>query len=70
MKDTVLYSGTLATDVEKMREEDFRAEMAPSPGHRSHLASVEAGSGGKGMEEPWCKGMWLGCSQLRCAGEG
>ncbi|KFQ53433.1 Parathyroid hormone/parathyroid hormone-related peptide receptor, partial [Nestor notabilis] len=40
VKDMVLYSGTLATETEKMREEDFRAEMGPSPGHRSHLASV------------------------------
>ncbi|NXK82611.1 PTH1R protein, partial [Amazona guildingii] len=40
VKDTVLYSGSLAMEMEEMREEDFRAEMGPSPGHWSHLASV------------------------------
>ncbi|GAB0198938.1 parathyroid hormone/parathyroid hormone-related peptide receptor-like [Grus japonensis] len=39
VKDMVLYSGTLASETEKMREEDFKAEMGPSPGQRSHLAS-------------------------------
>ena len=53
VKDMVLYSGTLASETEKMREEDFKAEMGPSPGQRSHLASgvprSEAGSGEKGI---------------------
>ncbi|NWY56757.1 PTH1R protein, partial [Chionis minor] len=39
VKDMVLYSGTLASEAEKMREDDFKAEMGPSPGQRSHLAS-------------------------------
>ncbi|NXX62070.1 PTH1R protein, partial [Scopus umbretta] len=39
VKDMVLYSGTLAGEMEKMREDDFKAEMGPSPGQRSHLAS-------------------------------
>ncbi|KGL92331.1 Parathyroid hormone/parathyroid hormone-related peptide receptor, partial [Charadrius vociferus] len=39
VKDMVLYSGTLASETEKMREDDFKAEMGPSPGQRSHLAS-------------------------------
>ncbi|NWU68747.1 PTH1R protein, partial [Pterocles burchelli] len=54
VKDMVLYSGTLASETEKMREDDFKAEMGPSPGQRSHLASdaprPEAGSGEKGIE--------------------
>ncbi|KAM7081890.1 parathyroid hormone/parathyroid hormone-related peptide receptor-like [Ciconia maguari] len=37
VKDMVLYSGTLASETEKMREDDFKAEMGPSPGQRSHL---------------------------------
>ncbi|KAM8989042.1 parathyroid hormone/parathyroid hormone-related peptide receptor-like [Ara ararauna] len=41
VKDTVLYSGPLAMEMEKMREEDFRAEMGPSPGHRSHLVGCK-----------------------------
>ncbi|XP_061223896.1 parathyroid hormone/parathyroid hormone-related peptide receptor-like [Neopsephotus bourkii] len=41
VKDTVLYSGTLATEMERMREEDFRAEMGPSPGHRSQLVGCK-----------------------------
>lgn len=53
VKDMVLYSGTLASETEKMREDDFKAEMGPSPGQRSHLASgtlrPEAGSGEKGI---------------------
>lgn len=40
VKDMVLYSGTLAGETEKMREDDFKAEMGPSPGQRSHLASA------------------------------
>ncbi|KAK2522414.1 hypothetical protein Q9966_012604 [Columba livia] len=48
VKDVVLYSGTLASETDKMREDDFKAEMGPSPGQRSHLASgalrPEAGS--------------------------
>ncbi|NXV15851.1 PTH1R protein, partial [Cepphus grylle] len=39
VKDVVLYSGTLASEAEKMREDDFKAEMGPSPGQRSHLAT-------------------------------
>lgn len=39
VKDMVLYSGTLAGETDKMREDDFKAEMGPSPGQRSHLAS-------------------------------
>ncbi|NWS76303.1 PTH1R protein, partial [Crotophaga sulcirostris] len=39
VKDVVLYSGTLASETDKMREDDFKAEMGPSPGQRSHLAS-------------------------------
>ncbi|NWH58416.1 PTH1R protein, partial [Geococcyx californianus] len=38
VKDMVLYSGTLAGETDKMREDDFKAEMGPSPGQRSHLA--------------------------------
>ncbi|KAK2536114.1 hypothetical protein Q9233_003323, partial [Columba guinea] len=41
VKDVVLYSGTLASETDKMREDDFKAEMGPSPGQRSHLASEE-----------------------------
>ncbi|NXI89468.1 PTH1R protein, partial [Psophia crepitans] len=40
VKDTVLYSGTLASETEKMREEDLKAEMGPSSGQRSPLAST------------------------------
>uniref|UniRef100_A0A8C4TM18 Parathyroid hormone/parathyroid hormone-related peptide receptor n=1 Tax=Falco tinnunculus TaxID=100819 RepID=A0A8C4TM18_FALTI len=32
VKDMVLYSGTLASTAEKMREDDFKAEMGPSVG--------------------------------------
>ncbi|NXY82585.1 PTH1R protein, partial [Alcedo cyanopectus] len=39
LKDAVLYSGTLAREAERMREEDFKEDMGPSPGQRSHLAS-------------------------------
>ncbi|NXS42284.1 PTH1R protein, partial [Balaeniceps rex] len=39
VKDMVLYSGTLASETEKMLEYDFKAEMGPSPGQRRHLAS-------------------------------
>uniref|UniRef100_A0A672UI54 Parathyroid hormone/parathyroid hormone-related peptide receptor n=1 Tax=Strigops habroptila TaxID=2489341 RepID=A0A672UI54_STRHB len=41
VKDMVLYSGTLATEVEKVREEDFRAETGPPLGHRSHLVGCK-----------------------------
>ncbi|NXF33722.1 PTH1R protein, partial [Nyctibius bracteatus] len=51
VKDMVLYSGTLASETEKMREDDFKAEMGPLPGQRNHLASgmaeAEAGVGCK-----------------------
>ncbi|NXT75294.1 PTH1R protein, partial [Zapornia atra] len=39
VKDTVLYSGTLASEMDRMQEGDFKAEMGPSLGQRSHLAS-------------------------------
>ncbi|XP_064329239.1 parathyroid hormone/parathyroid hormone-related peptide receptor-like [Phalacrocorax carbo] len=42
VKDVVLYSGTLASETEKMREDDFKAEMGPSPGQRSHLVGCKA----------------------------
>ncbi|XP_071584692.1 parathyroid hormone/parathyroid hormone-related peptide receptor-like [Heliangelus exortis] len=38
VKDLVLYSGT---EAEKMREEDFKAEMGPSAGQRSHLVGCK-----------------------------
>ncbi|NXD66069.1 PTH1R protein, partial [Eolophus roseicapillus] len=38
VKDTVLYSGSLAMGTEKVQEE---AEMGPSPGHRSHLVGCK-----------------------------
>ncbi|KAM9656790.1 LOW QUALITY PROTEIN: parathyroid hormone/parathyroid hormone-related peptide receptor-like [Morphnus guianensis] len=41
VKDMVLYSGTLASETEKMREDDFKAEMGPSPGQRSHLVGCK-----------------------------
>uniref|UniRef100_A0A8C0HIJ2 Parathyroid hormone/parathyroid hormone-related peptide receptor n=1 Tax=Buteo japonicus TaxID=224669 RepID=A0A8C0HIJ2_9AVES len=41
VKDMVLYSGTLASEAEKMREDDFKAEMGPSPGQRSHLVGCK-----------------------------
>ncbi|XP_009318732.1 PREDICTED: parathyroid hormone/parathyroid hormone-related peptide receptor-like [Pygoscelis adeliae] len=41
VKDMVLYSGTLASEMEKMREDDFKAEMGPSPGQRSHLVGCK-----------------------------
>uniref|UniRef100_A0A8C6IYN4 Parathyroid hormone/parathyroid hormone-related peptide receptor n=1 Tax=Melopsittacus undulatus TaxID=13146 RepID=A0A8C6IYN4_MELUD len=41
IKDTVLYSGTMATEMEKMQEEDLRVEMDPSPGHRSHMVGCK-----------------------------
>ncbi|NWR77046.1 PTH1R protein, partial [Centropus unirufus] len=40
VKDMVLYSGTVASETDKMQEDDFKAEMGPSLGQRSHLASV------------------------------
>ncbi|NXE07692.1 PTH1R protein, partial [Lophotis ruficrista] len=40
VKDMVLYSGTLASEAEKMREDDFKAEMGRSLGQRSHLAKT------------------------------
>ncbi|NXG37347.1 PTH1R protein, partial [Dromaius novaehollandiae] len=39
VKDMVLYSGSLAGEPERMREDDFKAEMVPAPGQRSHLAT-------------------------------
>lgn len=51
VKDMVLYSGTLASETEKIQEDDFKAEMGPSVGQSSHLASgtlrMEVGSGQK-----------------------
>ncbi|PKK18884.1 parathyroid hormone/parathyroid hormone-related peptide receptor-like [Columba livia] len=41
VKDVVLYSGTLASETDKMREDDFKAEMGPSPGQRSHLVGCK-----------------------------
>ncbi|XP_069733004.1 parathyroid hormone/parathyroid hormone-related peptide receptor-like isoform X3 [Phaenicophaeus curvirostris] len=41
VKDMVLYSGTLASGTDKMREDDFKAEMGPSPGQRSHLVGCK-----------------------------
>ncbi|XP_010118013.1 PREDICTED: parathyroid hormone/parathyroid hormone-related peptide receptor-like, partial [Chlamydotis macqueenii] len=41
VKDMVLYSGTLASEAEKMREDDFKAEMGRSLGQRSHLAGCK-----------------------------
>uniref|UniRef100_A0A8C3J3V7 Parathyroid hormone/parathyroid hormone-related peptide receptor n=1 Tax=Calidris pygmaea TaxID=425635 RepID=A0A8C3J3V7_9CHAR len=41
VKDMVLYSGTLASETEKMREDDFKAEIGPSPGQRSHLVGCK-----------------------------
>ncbi|XP_075027385.1 parathyroid hormone/parathyroid hormone-related peptide receptor-like [Calonectris borealis] len=41
VKDMVLYSGTLASETEKMREDDFKAEMGPSAGQRSHLVGCK-----------------------------
>ncbi|NXS14495.1 PTH1R protein, partial [Neodrepanis coruscans] len=38
VKDMVLYSGPLASDTNRMREDDFKAGMDPTPGQRSHLA--------------------------------
>ncbi|NXL93222.1 PTH1R protein, partial [Alectura lathami] len=40
VKDAVLYSGTLASET-KLREDDFRAEMGPSPGQRGHLVGCK-----------------------------
>lgn len=60
VKDMVLYSGTLASETEKMREDDFKAEMGPSLGQRSHLASGAltpgAGSGQRGFRSPGARG--------------
>ncbi|NWR65881.1 PTH1R protein, partial [Bucorvus abyssinicus] len=39
VKDVVLYSGTLASETGKMQEDEFKAEMGPSPGQRSHQAT-------------------------------
>ncbi|NXA42190.1 PTH1R protein, partial [Eudromia elegans] len=39
VKDTVLYSGALASEPEKMREDYFKDEMLPPPGPQGHLAS-------------------------------
>ncbi|KAM6295423.1 parathyroid hormone/parathyroid hormone-related peptide receptor-like [Aegotheles albertisi] len=41
VKDMVLYSGTLASETEKMREDDLKAEMGPSPGQWSHLVGCK-----------------------------
>ncbi|XP_051496345.1 parathyroid hormone/parathyroid hormone-related peptide receptor-like [Apus apus] len=41
VKDMVLYSGTLASETEKMREDDFKAEMGTPPGQRSHLVGCK-----------------------------
>ncbi|OPJ74569.1 parathyroid hormone/parathyroid hormone-related peptide receptor-like [Patagioenas fasciata monilis] len=41
VKDVVLYSGMLASETDKMREDDFKAEMGPSPGQRSHLVGCK-----------------------------
>ncbi|NWQ81464.1 PTH1R protein, partial [Columbina picui] len=41
VKDMVLYSGTLASETDKMREDDFKAEMGPSPAQRSHLVGCK-----------------------------
>ncbi|NXP75200.1 PTH1R protein, partial [Ramphastos sulfuratus] len=38
VKDLVLYSGPVGTEAQRMQEDDFKAEMGPSPGQRSHLA--------------------------------
>uniref|UniRef100_A0A8C9EJ11 Parathyroid hormone/parathyroid hormone-related peptide receptor n=1 Tax=Pavo cristatus TaxID=9049 RepID=A0A8C9EJ11_PAVCR len=40
LKDAVLYSGALGSDV-KLREEDLGAELGPSPGQRSHLVGCK-----------------------------
>lgn len=39
VKDLVLYSGTMGSEAEKIQEDDFKAEMGPSLGQQSHLAS-------------------------------
>lgn len=50
VKDMVLYS---ASETEKLREDDFKAEMGSSPGQRGHLASAArrpgAGAEGRGI---------------------
>ncbi|NXD17542.1 PTH1R protein, partial [Nothocercus nigrocapillus] len=48
VKDVVLYSGALAGEPARTREDDFKAEMVPPPGPRSHLAS-DAWSPGSGI---------------------
>ncbi|XP_009873988.1 PREDICTED: parathyroid hormone/parathyroid hormone-related peptide receptor-like, partial [Apaloderma vittatum] len=37
VKDMVLYSSTLASETEKVREDDFKAGMGPSSGQRTHM---------------------------------
>ncbi|NXI48398.1 PTH1R protein, partial [Galbula dea] len=41
VKDMVLYSGTLASEADKIPEDEFKAEMGPSPGQRSHLVGCK-----------------------------
>ncbi|XP_071433574.1 parathyroid hormone/parathyroid hormone-related peptide receptor-like [Pithys albifrons albifrons] len=41
VKDVVLYSGPLGGDTDRMREDDFKAGMGPSPGQRSHLVGCK-----------------------------
>ncbi|XP_054032908.1 parathyroid hormone/parathyroid hormone-related peptide receptor [Dryobates pubescens] len=41
VKDLVLYSGPMASEAEKVQEDDFKAEMGPSAGQRSHLVGCK-----------------------------
>ncbi|NWX88692.1 PTH1R protein, partial [Nothoprocta pentlandii] len=41
VKDMVLYSGALASEPEKMQEDDLKTEMGPPPGPRSHLVGCK-----------------------------
>ncbi|XP_029820332.1 parathyroid hormone/parathyroid hormone-related peptide receptor-like [Manacus vitellinus] len=41
IKDMVLYSGPLASETDRVREDDFKAGMGPSQGQRSHLVGCK-----------------------------
>ncbi|XP_027520600.1 LOW QUALITY PROTEIN: parathyroid hormone/parathyroid hormone-related peptide receptor-like [Corapipo altera] len=41
VKDVVLYSGPLASETDRVREDDFKAGMGPSQGQRSHLVGCK-----------------------------